>query len=53
MTLYGSMFWTKYEGLVVQVAGWPMQRYVGYTEHQAKTLYRQRFGLKGKRIKWI
>lgn len=53
MKLYGSAFWTKYEGVIIQVAGWPMRRYVGYTERQAKTLYRECFGLKGKHIKWI
>lgn len=52
MRLHGTKYRTLYHGILVEVAGLPFVNYIGCTEREAERLYRQRFGLVGRRIKW-
>ena len=52
MRLHGYKHWTLYNGFLVEVAGLPFVSYYGCTEREAEQLYRRRFGLVGRRIRW-
>ena len=52
MRLHGTKYHTLYHGIFVEVSGLPFVNYIGCNEREAERLYRQRFGLVGRRIRW-
>ena len=52
MKLHGTKHRSLYNGILVEVAGFPFVNYYGCGEREAEKLYRQRFGLVGRRIRW-
>ena len=52
MRLHGTKHHSLYNGIFVEVSGFPFVNYFGCGEREAEQLYRRRFGLEGRRIRW-
>ena len=50
--LYGFVYHTT-QGIELHISGYPYMQYIGYTEKQARQLYRKQYGLKYKKITWL
>lgn len=51
--LYGFIYKLQNGAIELHILGFDYHTFIGYTEKQAKKRYRELFGLKYKKIKWI
>lgn len=52
MKLHGSKYQVLYDGIIIEVTGFPHLHVIGCSEQEAEQIYRRRFGLGDRRIRW-